>query len=185
MGFNSRVDLEGSAPIERLLVFTSLTKETYDGFQAGMTNMLEGCGIGSRILNSGGLEESPDFQVARREFQPSTDLAIGLVRGTLLEGVESRLVFELRLLDIGSGKLTWLARMEVSIKPRTKDRDFGASFAASIIARLRADGVLKACPRTRSSTTSARAAAWSPTPRAAARRLGGSAIAPGGDELGW
>lgn len=149
MAINSRVDLEGSAPIERLLVFTSLTEEMYDGFQAGMTIMLEKCGIGSRILSSRSLEGSPDFQAARRELQPSTGLAMGLVHGIILGEVESQLVFELRLLDFGSGKLTWLARMEVSILQGTGDKDFGARLAASIIARLRADGVLKACPRTR------------------------------------
>lgn len=150
MAFNSRVDLEGAAPIERLLVFANLDSSMYDGFQAGMTNMLERCGVGSQILNSGfrGLEESHNFQAAR-EFQPSTALAIELVRSTILPGVESRLVFELRLLDYGSGKVTWLARMEVSLRGSIMtggDRDSGARFAASIIARLRDDGVLKACP---------------------------------------
>lgn len=154
VAFNSRVDLEGAAPIERLLVFTHFAREdpTYDGFQTGMTNMLERCGVGFRSLNagSGGLEERADVQAAR-EFHPSTTLAIELVRHTGYGRIERRMVFELRLLDFRSGKLSWLARMEVSLQ--RGGRDSGASFAASIIARLQADGVLKTCPRTGLSTT--------------------------------
>jgi hypothetical protein len=156
--FASRADLGGAAPVERLLVFADVgtmgfTDSMYEGFQTGMTSMLERCGVKSRVvaLDFRTVAESRNL-VASRELQPNAVLALrpagGTITVTTLHGAEvsrhvSGLTYELRLFDLESEKVTWRARASVGLT--SYGVSSGKDFATGIVSQLRTDGVLRGC----------------------------------------
>jgi hypothetical protein len=170
---NSSVDLGGTAPVERMLVFANIRSEgfsdaMYDGFEAGMTSGLERCGVRSKAVNLDfrGLEDARKFSVWT-ELQPNAILVIGRAGGHATFGTDesysqalhgnrpaelsgtgwtsSRLNYEFKLLDLKSGKVTWVAKVVLDIGG--SDDASGNGFAINIISRLQTDGVLKGCPQ--------------------------------------
>lgn len=172
--FDSRVGFAGAAPVERMLVLADIrsmgfSDAMYDGFEAGMTRVLERCGVRSMTINLDfrGLEDTRKLR-ASTVLQPNAILVIGRLGGIVtfnthesfvranpqdrpatLSGKpgwsSSRLNFELKLLDFKSEKVTWLANVVLDIS-HGSDVASGMDFANSITSRLQTDEVLKGCP---------------------------------------
>ena len=139
-------------PINRMLVVARVKSKylhdaTYRGFQIGMTAVLLKCGIDIKLLHPDpmGLNERERLLEIEREFQPSTVLLIKATGGTI--GYLHRGTFQLKVFDLTSGKVVWYADAELDFGDSGDPAmTAGAKLAASIIERLREDGVLSSCP---------------------------------------
>jgi hypothetical protein len=154
--FRSTITPGKAAPIERLLVLldTGGEGDWYEGVQVGLKNGLAGCGVAPTVLVSVPLELEP----VGRALETARAMGAGAVLAIVGHGAtatfrdfnaERVLSFELWIVDLASRKVTWAAEadLKVTTGPWMAGKSSGAHFAASIIARLRTDGVLASCAR--------------------------------------
>lgn len=160
--FNSRVDVANAAPVKRLLVFESVERPGFGhdmhlGFVAALTKRLSMCGVTARLLQAESSDPDPAARVAKniQEFQADALLLIRGAGGSVVHGdgnTDSALIFELKLIETASQRMTWHAKSQfvrsgiASINDTDRDIDSGASFGTSIVSRLRDDHVLTGCP---------------------------------------
>jgi hypothetical protein len=155
--------LEHRSPIVRLLVIASVEPRffpdaMFDGFADALTHRLASCGIQSTVLYRDPMAIDFDDRVAA-EVQRAAPSALLTMRATGSNvrltgrrgdgGFIGPLSFDLTMLDAASNATTWRATstMEVSIGRDWSFRAIaGATFATSIVSRLRDDGVLSGCP---------------------------------------
>jgi hypothetical protein len=159
--FESSTNLKNSAPVTRLVLFESVQSpffggDLYRGFVEGMTSQLARCGVTASIEQIGALDLDPDQRIAStiESFRASSAMLVTASGGdrTRSNGVDhQKLRFTLKLLDVASNKVTWMAESKLSMARSwaTDDVGTGARFATSIVSRLRADGVLTGCPSVR------------------------------------
>lgn len=157
--FASTADLDGATPIERLLVVADLagrgfSAEMYQGFMEGLTSRLATCGVPSKIVHRNPMDLDPDQHLAEvtKEFRPSAAMSITATDGasrSLNGGLDSMVVdSDLEIRDLKAGKQIWRARSRLYSRAGLtgSPRDWGFSFATSVVMRLRDDGVLTHCP---------------------------------------
>lgn len=156
--FESSTNLKNMAPVTRLAIFESVQSpffagDVYRGFVEGLQLRFGRCGIPASIDRLGALDLDPDRRIATRieTFQATSALLVTAEGGTRTRynGYDTNeLRFTLKLLDVGSNKVMWMAESKFSMARNrmTDDVGTGARFAASIVARLRDDGILAGCP---------------------------------------
>jgi hypothetical protein len=159
--FNSRVVVAHAAPVKRLLVFESVERpgfghDMHQGFVVALTKRLSMCGVTARLLQADASEVDPAARVAKniQEFQADAVLLIRGAGGSVVNGGSggSELIFELKLIETASQRMTWQAKSEFvrsgtdSFNNTDRDTDSGATFGTSIVSRLRDDRVLTECP---------------------------------------
>lgn len=162
--FNSRVEVAGAAPVKRLLVFEGIERPGFGhdmhlGFVVALTKRLSMCGVTARLLQADASAVDPTARVTSsiQEFQADAVLLIGAAGGSVVNdasggSTDSALIFELKLFETASLRMTWRARSQFrrsgasSSSNTDSDIDAGASFGTSIVSRLRDDRVLTGCP---------------------------------------
>jgi hypothetical protein len=122
------------------------------GIQKGLAHRLASCRIRSTTVWPNGLEL--DFLGrARRVAQQNHASAILTIECKRSSAVDvnyetaRQLTFELILIEPRSGKVIWLveSKLALTTNANTSDEASAERFAASIVSRLLADGVLPAC----------------------------------------
>ena len=153
--FESRMTVRHDfAAISHVLValIGGLDDDWRKGIQAGLAHRLASCRIRTTTMWPSGLEL--DFLGrARRIAQQNRSgamLTIECKRSSALDvNYETRreLAFELILIEPRSGKVIWLvdSKLALTTDANTSDEASAERFAASIVSRLQADGVLPAC----------------------------------------
>jgi len=162
--FNSRVEVANAAPVKRLVVFESVERPGFGhdmhlGFVVALTKRLSTCGVTARLLQAESSDLDPAARVASniQEFQADAVLLIRAAGGSVVNdrsdgNTDSALIFELKLIETASQRMTWQAKSQfthsggASINNTDNDIDSGASFGTSIVSRLRDDRVLTGCP---------------------------------------
>jgi len=149
--FTSHANLTNAAPVKLLMVLEDVQNGGFDhnmheGFHVALTSGLTACGVALRILHPDpmDLDLSQYIDANVKEFQPSAMLLINTTGGNI-GGRPSTLTYDLKLIDLESNRVTWLAKSNFSIW--VSDTDSGGGFGISIVSRLRDDGVLMSCPR--------------------------------------
>jgi hypothetical protein len=153
--FISQTNLAGTAPIKRLVVYedgraTGLTSEMRTGLQTSLAKGFTACGVASTMVASA-LDLDPGKRTgsSAEDFQMAAVLQIELTGGRLHSKDESQLRFALKLVDLESQQVTWLANAELDVEiggHLTDEAKFGERLGISIVSRLRDDGVLPGCP---------------------------------------
>lgn len=156
--FESSTNLKNTAPVTRLVIFESVQSpffagDVYRGFVEGLESRFASCGVPTSIARISALDLDPDQRIATRieTVQASSALLVTAEGGTRTRynGLDqNELRFTLKLLDVGSNKVMWMAESKFSMQTSrmTDDVGTGARFAASIVSRLRDDGILTGCP---------------------------------------
>jgi hypothetical protein len=153
--FTSQTNLADTAPIKRLVVYedgraTGLTSEMRTGLQTALAKGFTACGVASTMVASAlDLHPGKRIGLSAADFQMAAVLQIEPAGGRLHSKDESQLRFALKLVDLASQQVTWLANaaFDVEIGGRLTDEvKFGERLGTSIVSRLRDDGVLPGCP---------------------------------------
>jgi hypothetical protein len=154
--FNSQTNLAGTAPIKRLVVVeddgaTGLTADMRTGLQAALANGFRACGVGSTMLAAGAVDLDPRARLgsAAKDFATAAVLQIEPAGDGFRGKDESQLRFALKLVDLESQQVTWLANAEFDVEIGGQFADeakSGERLGTSIVSRLRDDGVLPGCP---------------------------------------
>jgi hypothetical protein len=162
---SSRVDLAGTTPFDRLVVFAEVEREgfpplMYTGFRMTMTSLLRDCAVTAKVVSGRYISlEEDDIRSQMEQLQPTARLSIGPTGGTktiehidrteygdVAAGSEHQMYFELELFDMRANKATWIAKTELGFHSGGS-YESGADFAISLVTQLRTDGVLTRCPR--------------------------------------
>jgi hypothetical protein len=145
------------APITRLLVapIGGVDDDWRSGIESGLATQLIACGVRSTMLTPGPLELA-FLDRARRtaeQIQASAMLTIECKRSEAFEDTKAMLTrraltFELMVIEPRSSEVVWRVEsyLMLASAPSTSDSATAARFAASIVSRLQADGVLTGCP---------------------------------------
>lgn len=154
--FNSQTNLAGTAPIKRLVVVedggaTGLTADMRTGLQAALTNGFRACGVASAMLTAGAVDLDPRARIgpAGKDLATAAVLKIEPAEGRLYGRDERQLRFALKVVDLESRQVTWLANAEFDVELGGQFTDevmSGERLGTSIVSRLRDDGVLPGCP---------------------------------------
>ena len=153
--FASQTNVARTAPIKRLVVYedgrtTGLTSEMRTGLQTALAKGFTACGVGSTMVASA-LDLDPGKRIgsSAEDFQTAAVLQIEPTGGRLHGKDENQLRFALKLVDLASQQVTWLANAEFDVEIGGRSTDevkFGERLGTSIVSRLRDDGVLPGCP---------------------------------------
>lgn len=153
--FNSRRSAGHAVPIERMLVMTAISNVglegvTYRVFESVLRAKLRQCGIRSRILQSNPLELDAATHVSESadELRPN---AMMMVKGISGQHVidRSRLYLDLKLFDIASARVLWIAKLAFDVDSNGvwfEDSAAGNRLATGIVSQLRDDRVIAGCP---------------------------------------
>ena len=157
--FESSTNLKNAAPVTRLVIFenvqSSFAGDLYRGFVGALKSGLADCGVTASIEQIGALDLDVDQRIASTidTFHASSAMLVLANGGNQTfnrsNGVETyQLRFTLKLLDVVSNHVTWMAETKLSMLTSwvTDDVGTGARFATSIVSRLRDDGMLAGCP---------------------------------------
>lgn len=153
--FNSQTHLAGTAPITRLVVYedgraTGLTSEMRTGLQAALAKGLTACGVASAMVASTlDLDTSKRIGSPAEDFEQAAVLQIEPSGSRVHSTEESQLRFALKLVDLASQQVTWVANAEFDVESGgrfTDEMRSGERLGTSIVSRLRDDGVLPGCP---------------------------------------
>jgi hypothetical protein len=154
--FNSQTNLAGTAPIQRLLVVeddgaTGLTADMRTGLQTALANGFWACGVASTMLAAGAVDLNPRARIgsAAKDLATAAVLKIEPAEGSLYGKYERQLHFALKVVDLESRQVTWLANAEFDVElggQFTNEVRSGERLGTSIVSRLRDDGVLPGCP---------------------------------------
>jgi hypothetical protein len=153
--FTSRTNLGGTALIKRLVVYedgraTGLSSEMRTGLQTALEKGFTACGVASTMVASA-LDLDPGKRIgsSAEDFQTAAVLQIEPAGGRLPSKDESQLWFALKLVNLASQQVTWLANAEFDVESGGRLTDevrLGERLGTSIVSRLRDDGVLPDCP---------------------------------------
>jgi hypothetical protein len=143
--------------IDRLLIVTnfqngSFDQKMYRALGDGLRIELGACNVASKILQFDPLGVEGMIDKVARAFQATATLAI-VARGnevvkTHAIGFAEKAYFELAIFHAESGNVVWRADSVLDlgvVNPLDNEDRIGCRFASSIITRLEADGILKAC----------------------------------------
>ena len=155
----SRADVDNVAPISRLFILVNMkskffSERAYDGFQSALRGGLSNCSVNAEVMHTDPLELDPNKRLAEANarFRPDSMMTIKAAGGSVTTGSggsSSALIFELKIRELKSNRLTWDAKSQFSYLTGnlfTDDRASGERFATQTITQLRADGVLGNCP---------------------------------------
>lgn len=155
--FDSKAYPTNQVAINRLVILANLKNASmgdkmYRGLSEGLTKGFEACNVRSTILQVDPLDLDNGIDDAATAFNASATMAI-VARGNEIVkahalGFAEKLHFELAIFDAGSGNPIWLANSVLDLGTPSAFKDdtlSGSRFAASIVARIRGDGVLNDC----------------------------------------
>jgi hypothetical protein len=155
--FDSRVERPLAAPMTRLVVFEAVQSPFFDewrlhGFVVGVTARLKSCGVTAQVehLDELDLDRNEHITNALAGFHADAAMVITARGGDRTwgnNGSRDELRFALDLLEVESKRRTWHADATL-MKPAAVNLagGIGLELATSIVARLRDDGMLHACP---------------------------------------
>lgn len=153
--FSSRLEAASAPPVKRLVVYEDVDgapvePAMHTAFAGEVVKRLEECGVKARVATSVGLAtDAAELTASARAFAADTALVVRQSGGTIVHGGTGDLVFELELIELGSSKATWRARMKLGFVSPRSSSDAAASgrdMGANIVARLRDDHALAGCP---------------------------------------
>lgn len=154
----SRVNLQGAQPVERLVVVLQLelAEALRSGFEAGLMDRFTACRIESRLWTSGAVDPETQLPISSgaiaRDIEATTTMSItsagGIVQPIGLGATKRALAFNLNVVDVRSHNMIWQARSQFSVRTGLFSDEQGEGYrvATSIVSRLRDDGVLARCP---------------------------------------
>lgn len=155
----SSTNLKNAAPVTRLLIFEDVESslsagDLYRGFVERVKSGLTSCGVTASIEQVRGPVDLNQLVAGPIENYHAS--SVMLIEADGGEDIHNRrngtdtykLRFKLRLLDVVSNKVTWMAESKVYMTTSwaSDDVENGGRFAAAIVSRLQDDGVLTGCP---------------------------------------
>jgi len=154
--FGSRLEVASAPPVKRVMVYEDadtppLEPAMHAAFTAELAHRLEACGLAAQVTTAVGRATDPaEMAASAGAFSADTALVVRQAGGNIVHGGTGDLVFDLRLIELGSHAVTWRARMKLGFASPRSSSDAAASghdFAADIVTRLRDDHALAGCPR--------------------------------------
>ena len=157
--FNTRSQMDGIAPIKKLLIYLNVKSNAFDGdlrtsFVATTRTRLESCGVSVSILEYDPLELDMKKKAMDTAAAFGPDASLFMVRdgGNLTNGpggTVGQLYFDLKAYEKVGNKQIWAARTSyqaVLHNMYVDDKLSGARFGGELVAQMAKDNFVQGCP---------------------------------------